>query len=87
MIESMRLPSEEALRSNPPFTLVYNAEYCSVPTCYLICRHMSPRVVLETEVDYGAISASILKAFHGNRQRILHRVDLPPLYHKDDQCS
>jgi hypothetical protein len=46
---------------------------------------MKPKVVLETGVAYGVISAYILMALNRNRQGILHSVDLPPLYSEADQ--
>jgi predicted O-methyltransferase YrrM len=47
--------------------------------CYLLCRLISPSVVLETGVAYGVSSAFILKALEKNGRGTLHSVDLPPL--------
>lgn len=47
--------------------------------CYLACRHLRPRVVVETGVAYGVTSAYILQALADNRYGELHSIDLPPL--------
>jgi predicted O-methyltransferase YrrM len=46
---------------------------------YLLCRLISPSVVLETGVAYGVSSVFILKALEVNGRGTLHSVDLPPL--------
>jgi len=75
----------QAVRSNAPFTPAHNADFSLARACYVLCRAMKPRVVLETGVAYGVISAYILMALNRNRQGILHSVDLPPLYSEADQ--
>ena len=47
--------------------------------CYLACRQLRPRVVVETGVAYGVTSAYILQALEDNGYGELHSIDLPPL--------
>jgi predicted O-methyltransferase YrrM len=47
--------------------------------CYLSCRQLRPRVVVETGVAYGVTSAYILQALDDNGYGELHSIDLPPL--------
>ena len=47
--------------------------------CYLACRQLRPRVVVETGVAYGVTSAYILQALEDNGYGQLHSIDLPPL--------
>jgi predicted O-methyltransferase YrrM len=47
--------------------------------CYLACRYLRPRVVVETGVAYGVTSTYILAALKDNAYGELHSVDLPPL--------
>jgi predicted O-methyltransferase YrrM len=47
--------------------------------CYLACRYLRPRLVLETGVAYGVTSAYILAALAENDYGQLYSIDLPPL--------
>jgi predicted O-methyltransferase YrrM len=47
--------------------------------CYLACRQLRPRLVVETGVAYGVTSTYILEALSENGQGALQSVDLPPL--------
>jgi len=47
--------------------------------CYLACRYLRPRVVVETGVAYGVTSAYILAALAENGYGDLYSIDLPPL--------
>ncbi len=47
--------------------------------CYLACRYLRPRVVVETGVAYGVTSTYILAALEDNDYGELHSIDLPPL--------
>jgi predicted O-methyltransferase YrrM len=47
--------------------------------CYLACRYLRPRVVVETGVAYGVTSTYILAALKDNDYGELHSIDLPPL--------
>jgi predicted O-methyltransferase YrrM len=49
--------------------------------CYLACRQLRPRIVVETGVAYGVTSTYILKALSENGEGELQSVDLPPLAH------
>lgn len=49
--------------------------------CYLACRQLRPRAVVETGVAYGVTSAYILQALEDNGYGELHSIDLPPLGH------
>ncbi len=62
-----------------PFTLAHCSSTVLARTCYAIVRALRPKIVLETGVAYGVISAFILKALEANGQGSLHSVDLPPL--------
>jgi len=47
--------------------------------CYLACRQLRPRVVVETGVAYGVTSAYVLQALEDNGYGELYSIDLPPL--------
>ena len=67
------------LNNEAPFELYHNADWSLAQFCYLACRTLSPKVVLETGVAYGITSTVILHALSVNGQGSLHSVDLPPL--------
>lgn len=69
----------EAIRIRGPFRLSHNADFTLARFCYLICRALKPRIVLETGVAYGVTSAFILQALECNGNGVLQSVDLPPL--------
>lgn len=62
-----------------PFDLGHNGNLCLARTVYVMCRLLSPNVVLETGVAYGVTSAFTLQALAVNRKGTLISVDLPPL--------
>jgi len=47
--------------------------------CYVICRALRPRVVLETGVGSGVTTAFILQALAANGEGHLWSIDLPPI--------
>jgi predicted O-methyltransferase YrrM len=47
--------------------------------CYLLCRHVRPRRIVETGVAYGVTSTYILQALADNGCGELNSIDLPPL--------
>jgi predicted O-methyltransferase YrrM len=47
--------------------------------CYLLCRFLQPRSVVETGVAHGITSAYMLQALAENEHGKLHSIDLPPL--------
>jgi len=62
-----------------PFDLRHNGNFCLARSIYVLCRLLSPNVVLETGVAYGVTSAFALQALAVNRNGTLISVDLPPL--------
>jgi predicted O-methyltransferase YrrM len=69
----------EDIRGGDPFSPRWAADSRFARLGYLLCRLISPSVVLETGVAYGVSSVFILKALEVNDRGILHSVDLPPL--------
>src|SRR3984893_11486740 len=62
-----------------PFDLRHNGNFHLARSIYVLCRLLSPNVVLETGVAYGVTSAFALQALSVNRKGTLISVDLPPL--------
>jgi predicted O-methyltransferase YrrM len=62
-----------------PFDLAHNGNFCLAKSIYVLCRLLSPQIVLETGVAYGVTSAFTLQALAVNRKGTLISVDLPPL--------
>jgi predicted O-methyltransferase YrrM len=69
----------EDIRAKDPFSPRWAADSRFARLGYLLCRLISPSVVLETGVAYGVSSVFILKALEVNGRGTLHSVDLPPL--------
>ena len=69
----------EDIRGGDPFSPRWAADSRFARLGYLLCRLISPSVVLETGVAYGVSSVFILKALEVNGRGTLHSVDLPPL--------
>src|SRR5215210_7381155 len=69
----------EDIRGRDPFIPRWAADSRFARLGYLLCRLISPSVVLETGVAYGVSSAFILRALEENGRGSLHSVDLPPL--------
>ena len=69
----------EDIRARDPFSPHWAADSRFARLGYLLCRLISPSVVLETGVAYGVSSVFILKALEVNGRGTLHSVDLPPL--------
>jgi len=69
----------EDIRGRDPFSPRWAADSRFARLGYLLCRLISPSVVLETGVAYGVSSAFILRALEENGRGSLHSVDLPPL--------
>jgi hypothetical protein len=68
-----------------PFDSGHNGNFCLARSIYVICRLMSPDVVVETGVAYGVTSAFTLQALAVNRKGTLISIDLPPLGKDADQ--
>jgi hypothetical protein len=75
----------QKLGGEGPFRLIHNADFTLARLCYLACRIVRPKTVLETGVAYGVTSAFILKALEVNGEGLLHSIDLPPLGHNADR--
>jgi predicted O-methyltransferase YrrM len=58
-----------------PIDPAFNADTSFAHCCYLICRLVSPAVVLETGVANGTTSAFLLRAIQMNARGALHSVD------------
>jgi predicted O-methyltransferase YrrM len=69
----------EDIRARDPFDLRWAADSRFARLGYLLCRLISPSVVLETGVAYGVSAVFILKALEVNGRGTLHSIDLPPL--------
>src|ERR687890_2274433 len=69
----------EDIRARDPFSPHWAADSRFARLGYLLCRLISPSVVLETGVAYGVSSVFILKALEVNGRGTLHSIDLPPL--------
>src|ERR687889_2275398 len=69
----------QEIRVRDPFSPRWAADSRFARLGYLVCRLISPSVVLETGVAYGVSSVFILKALEVNGRGTLHSVDLPPL--------
>ena len=69
----------EDIRARDPFDLRWAADSRFARLGYLLCRLISPSVVLETGVAYGVSAVFILKALEVNGRGTLYSVDLPPL--------
>ena len=67
------------IHGGDPFSPRWAADSRFARLCYLVCRLISPSVVLETGVAYGVSSVFTLKALEENGRGMLHSVDLPPL--------
>jgi hypothetical protein len=74
-----------ALPTDAAFTRIHNADFVLAKACYLVCRAINPRIVVETGVAYGVTSAFILKALEVNGRGTLHSIDLPPLGRDGDR--
>jgi hypothetical protein len=65
----------EEIPGRGPFDPAFNADTTLARCCYLLCRLVSPEVVLETGVAYGTTSAFLLRALQLNGRGALHSVD------------
>jgi Methyltransferase domain len=67
------------VKGTGPFDLGHNGNFCLARSIYVLCRLLSPKVVLETGVAYGVTSSFTLQALAVNRKGTLISIDLPPL--------
>ena len=75
----------EEIRARDPFSPRWAADSRFARLGYLLCRLISPSVVLETGVAYGVSSVFILKALEVNGRGTLHSIDLPPLRREQER--
>jgi predicted O-methyltransferase YrrM len=75
----------KGIQSMGPFDSAHNGNFCLARSIYVLCRLLTPNVVLETGVAYGVTSAFTLQALAVNRRGNLISVDLPPLARDADR--
>ena len=73
------IASERALLHRPPSAAKHDADAGLPDFCYVICRALRPRVVIETGVGSGVTTSFILQALAANGEGHLWSVDLPPI--------
>jgi predicted O-methyltransferase YrrM len=66
------------IRREDNYALHWAADSLLARLCYLVCRLISPQIVVETGVAYGVSTAYVLSALEVNGGGTLHSVDLPP---------
>lgn len=67
------------IRHEDPYVPHWATDSVMARLCYLACRLIQPKVIVETGVAYGVSSAFILKALEENNgSGKLYSVDLPP---------
>ena len=66
-------------KGNLPFPTYYNADNSFSSICYALTRYLKPRIVIESGVGYGVLSAVILQAMERNEIGTLVSIDLPPI--------
>lgn len=69
----------KALPDDAPFSRALNGDFFLARLCYVACRALRPRQVVETGVCYGVTTAFLLQALQENGVGELHSIDLPPL--------
>jgi hypothetical protein len=67
------------LARDAPFGLFHNGDVALAKFCYLVCRALRCRNVVETGVAYGVTSSFILAALAHEGAGELFSIDLPPL--------
>jgi predicted O-methyltransferase YrrM len=73
------IASERALLDRPAAAAMHDADAGLPDFCYVICRALRPRVVVETGVDSGVTTSFILQALAANDEGHLWSIDLPPI--------
>jgi predicted O-methyltransferase YrrM len=73
------IASERALLDRPESAARHDANGGLPDFCYVICRALRPRVVVETGVGSGVTTSLILQALAVNNQGHLWSIDLPPI--------
>lgn len=73
------IASERALLDRPESAAMHDADAGLSDFCYVICRALRPRVVVETGVGSGVTTSFILQALAANDEGRLWSIDLPPI--------
>ena len=73
------IASERALLDRPESAAMHDADAGLPDFCYIICRVLRPRVVVETGVGSGVTTSFILQALAANDEGHLWSIDLPPI--------
>jgi predicted O-methyltransferase YrrM len=75
----IHIASERALLDRPASASMHDADAGLADFCYVICRALRPRVVVETGVGSGVTTSFILQALAANSEGRLWSIDLPPI--------
>ncbi len=73
------IASEQSLLDRPASASMHDADAGLADFCYVICRALRPRVVVETGVGSGVTTSFILQALAANGEGHLWSIDLPPI--------
>lgn len=73
------IAASRARLNRPESVAVHDADAELPDFCYVICRALKPRVVVETGVGSGVTTAFILQALAANGEGHLWSIDLPPI--------
>ncbi|HEV7673084.1 MAG TPA: class I SAM-dependent methyltransferase [Candidatus Angelobacter sp.] len=73
------IAASRARLNRPASAAVHDADAGLPDFCYVICRALRPRVVVETGVGSGVTTAFILQALAANGEGHLWSIDLPPI--------
>lgn len=73
------IASERALLQRPASAAMHDADTDLSVFCYVICRALRPRNVVETGVGSGVTTSFILQALAANGEGHLWSIDLPPI--------
>jgi len=73
------IASERSLLERPASASMHDADAGLADFCYVICRALRPRVVVETGVGSGVTTSFILQALAANGEGHLWSIDLPPI--------
>lgn len=73
------IASSRARLNRPASAAMHDADAGLPDFCYVICRALRPRVVVETGVGSGVTTAFILQALAANGEGHLWSIDLPPI--------
>lgn len=73
------IAAERSLLDRPASASMHDADAGLADFCYVICRALRPRVVVETGVGSGVTTSFILQALAANNEGHLWSIDLPPI--------